>query len=59
MFADDILLFFRPQPTELFAGSVTGSVGSNLSVLVDDLGLQIDVKLEKHKQCLSCHFSYR
>ena len=52
MFADDILLFFS-SPSQQNCARVLSSALSDLSVLVDGLGLQINVK--KNKQCLSCH----
>ena len=43
MFADDILLFFS-SPSQQNCARVLSSALSDLSVLVDDLGLQINVK---------------
>ena len=43
MFADDILLFFS-SPSQQNCARVLSSALSDLNVLVDDLGLQINVK---------------
>ena len=43
MFADDILLFFS-SPSQQNCARILSSALSDLSVLVDDLGLQINVK---------------
>ena len=59
MFADDILLFFS-SPSQQNCARVLSSALSDLSVLVDDLGLQINVKKNTSNVCLATgYLSYR